>query len=207
MTILSEIGILLSGIAAMLAGCLGLIKFWHTRTEKRVKAICESTLANSMRSVLRAIENQTNKLIEGVPAEEIYSFDVRLKSGDVLYVPLLLRTWVQYLPGMSVMLIRQSKHETEFLMEVANPAFLPWHAHTEAESVTVIRGHMLDLQTGMRYEEGMTWEIPAEEYHRAQFDAGTLLRIVCRPPLQNAVERPIDLTPLHKSFDYEEDES
>jgi quercetin dioxygenase-like cupin family protein len=206
MTIISEIGVLLSGIAAMLGGSLALIRFWHTRTENRLKKLCETTMANSMRSILRAIEVQTNKLIDGVPKDEIYSFDVRLKSGDVLFVPLLLRTWVQYLPGMSVMLIKQGKHETEFLMEVESPAFLPWHAHTEAESVTVIRGHMIDLRTGTRYHEGDTWDIPAEEFHRAQFDAGTLLRIVCKPPLLNAIERPIDLSPIHKSFDFEEDE-
>jgi quercetin dioxygenase-like cupin family protein len=161
-------------------------------------------MANTMRAILRGLAAQTMRQIAGIPPEQIYSLDVRLRSGESLRVPLLEKTWVQYLPSLSLMLIRSGKEETEFLMDVTDPAFLPWHSHTGTETVTVIRGSMVDLTTARKYLPGETWEISAEQWHRAQFDAGTLCRVLIRPPLETAALHPIDLSHMEQAFAYED---
>jgi quercetin dioxygenase-like cupin family protein len=200
-----ETGQLLSGMAAMLVALVAAMKFIQDRSEKRIKRHQEATIHNTMRDVLRSLAAQTMRQIEGIPPEKIFSLDVRLRSGEQIHVPLLAKTWIQYLPSLSLMLIRSCKTETEMLMDVLEPAFLPWHSHTESEAVTVIRGRMIDLQTGHIYGPGETWEIPAESWHRAQFDAGTLCRIIVRPPLETAATRPIDLSHMPSAFAYEEE--
>jgi hypothetical protein len=205
MTSAHEIAALLSASAAFVATALGFVKFWQDRSERRIMKHQEQTMANTMRGILRGLAAQTMRQIAGVPAEQIYSLDVRLRSGECLRVPLLEKTWVQYLPSLSLMLIRSNKIETEFLMDVTDPSFLPWHSHTGTEEVTIIRGSMIDLSTGHRYAIGETWQIPAEQWHRAQFEAGTLCRVVLRPPLETAAVNPIDLSHMHQAFDYEAD--
>jgi quercetin dioxygenase-like cupin family protein len=204
MTTTAEIATLLSATAAFMVAALGLVKYWQDRSEKRIMRHQEATMANTMRAILRGLAAQTMRQIAGIPPEQIYSLDVRLRSGESLRVPLLEKTWVQYLPSLSLMLIRSGKEETEFLMDVTDPAFLPWHSHTGTETVTVIRGSMVDLTTARKYLPGETWEISAEQWHRAQFDAGTLCRVLIRPPLETAALHPIDLSHMEQAFAYED---
>jgi quercetin dioxygenase-like cupin family protein len=198
-----EVGIILSGVAAIVGAAVAALKYIQDRSEKRMIEHCERAMNNTMRAVLKGLANATLRQIKDISPADIISFDVRLKSGEVLCVPLIMRQWIQYLPSMALMLTRHTDTETEFLMEVTDPAFLPWHSHSELEAVTVIRGRMIDLQTAVAYAPGETWEIPPEVFHRAQFDAGTLCRVLCRPPLLDAARRPIDLAHMEEAFDHE----
>jgi quercetin dioxygenase-like cupin family protein len=198
-----EVGIMLSGVAAIVGAAVAALKFIQDRSEKRMIETCETHFTNTMRAVLKGLGNATMAAIKGIPPEDIITFDVRFKSGEQVCVPLVLDRWIQYLPSMKVMMTRHTETMTEVLMDVADPAFLPWHSHSEQESVTVIRGRMIDLATNIIYEAGETWEIPAEVFHRAQFDAGTLCRVVCRPPLIDSTRRPIKMTEIENAFEYE----
>jgi hypothetical protein len=203
-TMIHEYGPLLSGMAALMAVMLAALRFLQDRSERRIKTHHEQTVATTMREVLREMARQTLRDIEGVPLREIYCLDVRLQSGRVMGIPMVLRRWVQYLPGLSLMLTRTDREETEFFMEVSSPSFLPWHSHEEQESIWVIRGWMTDMSSGKRYGAGEFWKIDPEAMHRAWFEAGTLCRVVVRPPLLTAKERPVDLRDMETAFDYEE---
>jgi quercetin dioxygenase-like cupin family protein len=183
---------------------VAVMKLIQDRSEKRMMQHCETSFTNTMRAVLKGLGNATMASIKGIPPCDIITFDVRFKSGEQICVPLVLDRWIQYLPSMKVMMTRHTAHETEVLMDVADPAFLPWHSHSEAEVVHVIRGRMIDLATNRVYGPGECWEIPAEVFHRAQFDAGTLCRVVCRPPLLDSTRRPIQMEEIQNAFQYEE---
>jgi len=198
-----EVGIILSGVAAIVGAAVAALKYLQDRSEKRMIAHCENAMTNTMRAVLKGLATSTMRQIKGMNPTEVISFDIRLKSGEQVCVPLIMRHWIQYLPSMAVMMTRHTEKETELLMEISDPAFLPWHSHSEAESVTVIRGRMVDLATGHVYKSGETWEIAAEVLHRAQFDAGTLCQVICRPPLLDSTRRAIDMDTIHHAFDYE----
>jgi quercetin dioxygenase-like cupin family protein len=198
-----ELGILLSGIAAIMGAAIAAMKFFQDRAEARLKEHCNTTMANSMRAVIKSLANSMLLKIKGMDPLEIITFDVRFKSGEQVCVPLVMKQWIQYLPSMSVMLTRHTEHETEVLMDVTDPAFLPWHSHSEAEIVTVLRGRMIDLATGNIYNPGDSWVIPAEIFHRAQFDAGTLCRVVCRPPLLDSTRRAVNMAEIEHAFEYE----
>jgi hypothetical protein len=200
MTSPSEYGILFSGLAALLTA-FGGISAWIFRIsiKRHVKRVEEKIESTYQRAVVALTEANARRF-QHIPPERTYSFDVSTPAGKTFCFPLFLLEWIEYIPGLHLMLATHDDEQSEVLLIATIDAHLPLHMHSEIEEIRVERGLMTDSQNGKAYMPGDVWTIPAGEPHSAWFQRGTRCSILLRPPLPTAAQRPIRTDGAHELF-------
>jgi hypothetical protein len=187
----------LTGLLTAFSGIvLGVVKFWMNRTRRQLQMDLHAVLESHGARIMRQID--------GVDPNTYVTLDFKQANGrSDLAIPLLRDRAVEPITGLFLTLEAIFPDRTEYQVSTREhpvPVRLPLHSHSGTESVTVIRGTLLDVATGRSYTEGETWHIEPGKNHSAEFYRCIALAIM-RPPLPLASVRPANLDAIRSVYD------
>lgn len=189
-----EIHQLLASLATLLVAIIGVFQFYHNLRDKKDRKLMATLMKDGLMELAkRAGPGKT----QGI--------DIAFGDPSIaIRYPVILDEWVPLPWGLSVQGANFGHASTSYLLKCDNTARLLSHKHTGSEEVLVIKGEMVDLNTGVRYKPGETWVIPADTPHAVHFDAPPQLNesfmalVTVRPRLPYTSEVPLDLDALPK---------
>lgn len=189
---ITEASSIIGSAVAIVGITLAVTKFWMSRIDQRLTRLVSATRED----LLKAIGCNIGKQFAAVDPRTYVTLDYRM-DGDThcLYIPLDKSRVTECLQGMRLQLVEHSLTETEYSISTrgfSTPVRLHWHYHDEMECIQIVRGHVTDVGTGLRYGPGEIWIIEPGVRHIADFDNAYCLATV-RPPLKYASEQPINL--------------
>lgn len=121
---------------------------------------------------LKGVASMLQSLANEVGYDNCYSMDLTFLTGNTITIPLIEDVWISVLHGVRLMLWKSSPKETIVFLEVNYASVLPCHTHSRNEHVEVIKGYIIDQDSGIRYNVGDHWCIPAGEKHCPLFGTG-----------------------------------
>jgi quercetin dioxygenase-like cupin family protein len=188
-----EICLIVATGTGTFAAIAGLVKFWITRSDRKLTQLVNTT----RKELLTAMANNIERQFSNMDKSTYLTLDYRM-DGDsqCLRIPLAYTRVTECLLGMRLQLVDHSEKETTYSVSTLGfgaPIRLHWHYHEEMEIIQVIRGTVVDVQTGRRYGPGASWVVEPEARHIADFDNAYALCTV-RPPLPWASQHPINLS-------------
>lgn len=129
--------------------------------------------------------------------EKTLSIRISFLAGNYVVVPLTDEWIIVDISQARIQLIEHNTVQTDYQLDCPNPYQIAGHSHPEEESVTVITGSMLDLDSGRTYRPGETWTLPPNHPHHVFFSPHTRVHITIRPPLPSSATVPLALETLH----------
>lgn len=196
--LISDYGTLFGGIAALLTAALAVVRYWIKDSEKRVETNLDEKFFAMLREMLTAAAERAGPAKTRVVDVEF------VDPAFSLRFPVIRDTWLSVLPGCDIMGDEFARDRTTYFLRCANTARIRPHRHKGGESVLVISGRMIDLDTGKIYLPGDTWSIAAGEIHSVHFEAphplgshGIYL-ITVRPPLPDTTQATLDLAAIEQ---------
>ena len=103
--------------------------------------------------------------------------------------------------NLTIEAIHRDKESTTLAIVSTGEGLLPYHRHLRTnETIKVEKGWVLHVETGRRYTEGESWEIPIGEWHSAIFSPNCFVLVICKPTLPTAKESPVDIDDMEKAF-------
>lgn len=194
------LGTLLGGTAAIIVGGLKWMQWLNRQQEKRLAATQIATMDEWFTEKLS--ENMIRLATQAGPART-RCIDIAFSDTEVLLrVPVILEQWIALPWGLWVCGVDFAHGSTGYMVKCDNTSRLLTHTHEGSETVRVIQGTMVDLETGTKYVPGgPAWEIPAKSPHSVHFDApqddrSFLALVTVRPALPNPNQAPLQLEGL-----------
>jgi hypothetical protein len=196
---IAEVGIIIGSVASMGGLILGIIRYLHTRIDKRI-AVLEVTA----KKILAAAGAQVRRQIEGVDPRTFVTLDYQMDGVEQpLRIPLLFDRVITPLPGFRLQLLDHDRKRTIYSLVTLGhnaPLRLHWHYHDEEETVQVIKGRMTDVATGKVFLPGDTWTLAAGVRHTVDFD-NVVCIVTVIPPLPSAHDAPATLDSIERVYD------
>ena len=196
---IAEIGIILGSVASMGGLILAIIKYLHSRIDKRI-VLLEVTA----KKILAASGAQVRRQIEGVDPRTFVTLDYQMDGIDQpLRIPLLFDKVITPLPGLRLQLLDHDRKRTKYSLVTLGhnaPVRLHWHYHDEEETVRVAEGRMIDVPTGKVFGPGEVWTLAAGVRHTVDFD-NVVCIVTVIPPLPSAHDAPATLESIERVYD------
>lgn len=195
---IGELGTLLGGIASTIVAVIATVKWYSSRTKSQViqavDQVLDLRIAELLKSMMVTRANRAGH-------DRTRVVDIAFVAPDIsLRLPVIMDEWLSVLPGCDIMGDQFTDEKTTYWLRADSATRIKRHTHVGSESVTVIRGSMMDYLTGREYGPGETWVIEAGVVHSVLFEAPEdshgLFLIEVRPPLKSTAQESLQLDGL-----------
>lgn len=193
----SNLGTLLSGIAATFTCIFTILSWYYSR---KIKKQTECFMQIDPVAIQNHLSNEMLKKIEDLDVHNFFTLDMAFPSGEVINIPMIEDTPIMVFENITMTVMAHTKDYTIALVKCKGYGTIPTHSHSNSfEEIQVFEGTMTCLETGQQFKKGDIWRIETNKPHGALLHNCYAL-ITYKPPLLTASERPVNLHSMESIF-------